>query len=320
MTRRPLSLFALNASRAFGERVAAELEVALAPHEERDFEDGEHKARSLQDVCGHDAFVIHALYGEPGQSANDKLCRLLFFCGSLKDAGVERVTAVVPYLCYARKDRRSKSRDPITTRYVAAMCEAAGIDRVITLEVHNLAAFENAFRCPTMHLESAPLFAEHFCKLLGTTPTVVVSPDPGGAKRAEQLRERIEAITCREVGSAYVEKFRSSGVVTGGLLAGNERGKADLIVDELISTGTTLIRAAHACRSAGAERVFAAAAHGLFIDGAPDLFAEPALEQIVTLDTVPSFRITPDLAGKRLDVIDSAPMFARAISESRGSG
>ena len=312
MTRRPLSLFALNASRAFGERVAAELEVALAPHEERDFEDGEHKARSLQDVCGHDAFVIHALYGEPGQSANDKLCRLLFFCGSLKDAGVERVTAVVPYLCYARKDRRSKPRDPITTRYVAAMCEAAGIDRVITLEVHNLAAFENAFRCPTMHLESAPLFAEHFCKLLGTTPTVVVSPDPGGAKRAEQLRERIEAITCREVGSAYVEKFRSSGVVTGGLLAGDVRGKAALIVDDLISTGGTLLRTARSARTAGAKRVLAFVTHGLFMTGATEVLVDPALDQVVISNAVPPFRLEP-AQSKKLVILPAAPLLAEAI-------
>jgi ribose-phosphate pyrophosphokinase len=320
MARRPLSLFALGTSRAYGERVAAGLEVPLAPHEEREFEDGEHKSRPLQDVWGHDVFVIHALFGEPCQSANDKLCRLLFFCGALKDAGAERVTVVAPYICYARKDRRTKTADPITTRYVAAICEAVGIDRVITLEVHNLAAFENAFRCQTKHIASAPLFAPHFAALLHDMPAVIVSPDSGGTKRAEQLREQMEVLTRHTVGSAYVEKFRSGGVVTGGLLAGEVRDKAVVILDDLISTGTTLIRAVRACREAGAQRVFAAAAHGLFIDGAPDLFAEPTLERIVICDTVPPFRISSELATQRLTVIGTATMVAQAILECRDKG
>ncbi|MBX5452863.1 MAG: ribose-phosphate pyrophosphokinase [Acidobacteriia bacterium] len=317
MSPRPLSLFALSTTRPFGEKVAAWLEVPLAPLEEREFEDGEHKARPLQDVSGQDVFVLHALYGEPGHSVNDKLCRLLFFCGALKDAGAERVTAVLPYLAYARKDRRTKARDPITTRYVAAMCEAVGIDRVIVVEVHNVAAFENAFRCPTIHLEAAPLFAEYFASLLRDQPIAVVSPDPGGAKRAEQLRERLEALTGREVASAYVEKFRSSGVVTGSWLAGDVRGKTVIIVDDLISTGTTLIRAAKACRAQGAGRLFAAAAHGLFIGGAPSFFEETAFEGIVVLNTVPPFRLASQTAGVKLTVLDAAGMIAQAILGSR---
>ncbi len=111
----------MNASRDLGERVAAAIGVALAPHEEREFEDGEHKARPLASVRDRDAYVVHSLYGDAQQSANDKLVRLLFFLGALRDAGAARVTAVAPYLCYARKDRRSKPRDPVSTRYVAAL-------------------------------------------------------------------------------------------------------------------------------------------------------------------------------------------------------
>ena len=316
MTARPLSLFGLGASRALAERVAAELEVPLAPHEERGFEDGEHKARPLQDVRGHDVFVIHSLHGEPGESPNDKLCRLLFFCGALKDAGAAQVTAVTPYLCYARKDRRTKANDPITTRYVAAMIEAMGVGRLIAVEVHNVAAFENAFRCPTWHIDSAPLFARHFAPLLGAAPAVAVSPDAGGAKRAEQFRVALAGLTGREVAGAYVEKFRSSGVVTGGRLVGEVRGRTAVIVDDLISTGGTLVRAATACRAAGAERVFAAAAHGLFIGGAPELIETPALERIVVLDTIPPFRLTPEVLAARVSVIDAAASLARAIAAS----
>jgi ribose-phosphate pyrophosphokinase len=313
MSHRPLALFGMQASRAYAERVAAALEVSLAPHEERAFEDGEHKSRPLQEVRGHDAFVIHALHGDADQTAAEKLCRLLFFCGALRDAGAERVTAVTPYLCYARKDRRTKPNDPIITRYVAALFEAVGINRVIAIEVHNVAAFENAFRLPTWHIDSAPLFAAHFAALLGDTPVVAVSPDAGGAKRAEQFRAALATLTGRAVDSAYMEKFRSAGVVSGGRLVGEVRGRAAVIVDDLISTGTTLVRAARACRAAGAERIFAAAAHGLFIGGAPELLDLPEIEHLVTLDTVPPFRLSGEHATRRLTVLDSGASLARAI-------
>jgi ribose-phosphate pyrophosphokinase len=314
MSPRPLSLFGLGASRGYAGQVAAELDLSLAPHEEREFEDGEHKARPLQDVRGHDAFVIHALHGDAAQSPNDKLARLLFFCGALRDAGAAHVTAVTPYLCYGRKDRRTKPNDPITTRYVAAMIEAVGISRLIAVEVHNIAAFENAFRCPTWHIESAPIFARHFAAALGTAPVTSVSPDAGGAKRAEQFRTALAALTKREVGSAYVEKFRSSGVVTGGRLVGEVRGRTAVIIDDLISTGGTLVRAATACQEAGAARVFAAAAHGLFIGGATELITTPSIEQIAVLDTVPPSPATVEAAGERLRLIASAANVARVIA------
>ena len=315
MTNRPLSLFGLQGSRELAELVAGRLEIALAPHEERRFEDGEHKARPLQDVRGHDVFVLHSLHGDNDESGNDKLCRLLFFCGALKDAGVAHVTAVTPYLCYARKDRRTKPQDPIITRYVATMFEAVGINRVIVSEVHNVAAFENAFRCPTWHIESASLLAEHFAPLLRGEQVVAASPDAGGAKRAEQFRQALEHLMRKDVGSAYMEKFRSSGVVSGELLAGNVRDKVAVIVDDLISTGGTLVRAAEACRTAGATKVFAAAAHGLFIDGARDLFATQAIDGIVIANTVPPFRVSPDVAARRLTVLDASECIARAISQ-----
>jgi len=121
-----LTLFAVRGTQDYGERIAQHLELILSAHEERGFEDGEHKIRPLAEVRRQDVFVIHSLYGDAEQSPND---RLLFFIGALKDAGAERVTAVVPYLCYARKDRRTQPRDPITTKYVACLFEACGADR-----------------------------------------------------------------------------------------------------------------------------------------------------------------------------------------------
>ena len=161
-----MTLFVLNSSRTFGEQVSLRLALEPGLHEEREFEDGEHKARPLISVRGKNAFVIQSLYADHQQSGNDKLCRLLFFIGALKDAAAARVTAVVPYLAYARKDRKTKPRDPVTTRYVAALFEAVGTDAVMTLDVHNLAAFQNAFRCRTEHLEANMLFVEHFVPVL----------------------------------------------------------------------------------------------------------------------------------------------------------
>ena len=162
MNNRPPMLFALEASRDLGTRVAGALGTVLARHEERGFEDGEHKSRSLENVRGRDVYVLQSLYGDREQSVNDKLVRLLFFLGALKDASAAQVTAVTPYLCYARKDRRTKPRDPVTMRYVAQVLEAVGTDRVVTMDVHNLAAYQNAFRIPAEHLEAKRLFVEHF--------------------------------------------------------------------------------------------------------------------------------------------------------------
>jgi ribose-phosphate pyrophosphokinase len=316
MTQRPTTLFALEGSRPFAQCVADRLAAPLAPHEERSFEDGEHKARPLQNVRGHDSFVIHSLHGDDTESANDKLCRLLFFCGALRDAGAISVTAVTPYLCYARKDRRTKSNDPITTRYVASLFEAVGINRVIAVEVHNVAAFENAFRCPTIHVEFAPLIATHFARLLHGQEMVAVSPDAGGAKRQESFRQELQRLSGGDVGAALMEKSRSGGIVRGSLLAGDVRDKVAIIVDDLISTGGTLIRAAKACRAAGATKVFAAAAHGLFMSGAPELMAEPAIDGIVVANTVPLFRLSA-VDRNRVTILDASDVVAAAISSYR---
>src|SRR6516164_3937863 len=151
-------LFALQATADLGKAIAHALGRNLSAHEERAFEDGEHKVRPLDTISGTDVCVIQSLHSGPSETANDKLCRLLFFIGALKDAGAARVTAVVPYLCYARKDRRTKPGDPVTTRYVASLFEAVGADAIITLDVHSPVAFEIAFRIRTVALTATPLF------------------------------------------------------------------------------------------------------------------------------------------------------------------
>lgn len=313
MTEAPLRLFCLNASAELGAGISAAMGVPLAAHEERDFEDGEHKSRPLDAVNGADVYVIQSLHGGPRQSANDKLCRLLFFIGAIKDAGAARVTAVTPYLCYARKDRRTKPNDPVTTRYIAGMFESVGTDCVVTLEVHNPVAFENAFRCRTVALTGTPLFVDYAKRHLSDSKLAVISPDAGGMKRAELLREALETALGRPVGKGLAEKHRSAGVVSGDLFVGDVAGTTALIVDDLISTGNTLLRAARSARQAGAERVIALVTHGLFMQGAADVVADPAIDQMVITDAVPPFRLERPADNDKLVILPAAPLLAETI-------
>ena len=319
-TANDLMLFALEATRELGARVALALGVPLAAHEERAFEDGEHKSRPLVNVRGRDVFVVHSLYGDAQESANDKLCRLLFFIGALKDAAAARVTALVPYLCYARKDCKTKPRDPVTTRYVATLFEAVGTDRVVTIDVHNLQAYQNAFRCGTEHLEARRLFVDHFVPRVSGIDVAVVSPDVGGVKRAEIFREALARALGRELPLAVMEKARSAGVVSGETLVGDVSGRVAILIDDLIATGTTLARAAAACRARGAVRVFAAATHGLFTGEANARLAEPALDEIVITDTVPPFRLTAPAVRRKLVTLEVGPLFAAAARRLHEGG
>ena len=308
-----IRLFALNGTAELGGDIAKSLGHPLSAHEEREFEDGEHKARPLDPVAGTDVFVIHSLHGGPTQSANDKLCRMLFFIGALRDAGAKRVTAVAPYLCYARKDRRTKSNDPVTTRYVAALFEAIGCDALVTLEVHNEAAFENAFRCRAVALTAAPLLIDAIKAFASGEPICVISPDLGGGKRADLLREALEKAIGRPVGKAFAEKRRSAGVVSGDLFVGDVADATCVIVDDLISTGGTLVRAARAARACGARRILACVAHGLFMPGAETALADPAIDRIIATDSVPAFRLPAGPVRDKLEVVSAAPLLAEAI-------
>jgi ribose-phosphate pyrophosphokinase len=312
MSRSEIAIFGLNTNRGFSERIAAHLGLPLSPHEEREFEDGEHKARPLVSVRDKDVFVIQSLYGDSGQSPNDKLCRLLFFIGALRDASAGRITAVIPYLCYARKDRKSKARDPVTTRYVATLFEAMRLDHAVTMDVHNLAAFQNAWRVRTDHLEARKLFVEYFLPLIRGREAVLVSPDMGGIKRTEDFRQALSRNLGREIQNAFVEKYRSGGVVSGAAVTGDVKGRTAIIVDDLISTGGTLVRAAEACMARGATEVYAAASHGAFSQAASRILSHPALKRIVITNTIPPFRLDPSVAGK-VEVLDVTPLFAEAI-------
>jgi ribose-phosphate pyrophosphokinase len=311
-------LFAPVASQSFGERVAAALGVAISPMEEREFEGGEHKTRPLVSVRGKRVFVLQSLSGDAAGSANDRLCRLLFFIACLKDNGADSVTACVPYLAYARKDRRTKDRDPVTLRYVAQLIEAVGTDHVIGLDAHNLAAFESAFRCPVDHLDAAPLLATYLAAQAGGAPVCIVSPDIGGAKRAQRVQQILESRTGREVGFALIEKRRSSGVVSGGeQVIGPVAGTRAVIVDDLISSGTTLMRGIRSCRVAGASQVIAFATHGVFLPAARQLLDPDGPDQLIVTDSILPTRIGD--AARAPVVLPVSGLYAEAIRRI-GSG
>jgi len=308
-----LLLFAPAAGRAYAEAVARTLGVQLSAHDERVFEDGEHKLRPQETVRERDVFVLQSLYAEPAQSIDDKLVRLLFFIGALKDASARRVTAVVPYLAYARKDRKTKPRDPVTTRYVAQLFEAVGADCVVTLDVHNLSAFQNAFRCRTEHLEAAPLFIARLAPRLGDAPVAVVSPDAGGIKRADAFRQRLADALGRPIATGFVEKYRGSGALSGDSIAGDVDGRTAVIVDDLITSGNTVARAATACRGAGAVRVIAVATHGVFAAGADRVLGEAPVDEIFVTDSIPASGIASPEVRARLTVVAATGLLAEAI-------
>ena len=314
-------MFSLAPADPFAQALADALDVRLSPHEERLFPDGERKLRPLVDPRGADAYVVHSLHGGPIDSPHDKLCQLLMFIATLKDHGAARVTAVVPYLAYARKDQQTKPHDPVSLRYVAQLFEAVGVSQIIVLEAHNVAAFQNAFRCPTVHLSAHPVFGELAKEFAATAPLVVASPDPGGVKRALLWREALEEQLDRPVNFAMIDKRRSAGVLSGSqLVAGDVEGATVLLLDDLIASGETLRRSATALRRAGAKDVIGCAAHGLFVDKAPQLLAADGLSRLVVTDSVPPFRL-PDGSPVRskLHVVSAVPLFAEAVRASHTS-
>jgi len=315
-----LSLFALSETRDFGRLVAQALGTRLSDHAEDEFDDGEHATRPLINVRDKDVYVIQSMYDAPAMSVNDKLCRLVFFCGALRDAAAARVTAVLPYLSYQRKDRKTKPRDPVTTRYLAGMIESVGVDRVLAMDVHNLAAFQNAFRVRTDHLEARPLLINHVLQAARGQDLVVISPDEGGVKRAHRFAKTLRAHTTRSVAVAFVEKVREANRVSGGSLIGEVEGRTAIIVDDLISTGTTIRRATEACARGGAHAIYAAATHGVFVGNAPSILGTDLLNGLFVTNTIPPFRLNGTSVRDRLTVCDASNRIARAIAAVHSGG
>jgi ribose-phosphate pyrophosphokinase len=312
-------IFALPGSLELGEKIALRLDTGLAPLEDRAFEDGEHKIRPLTSVRNKDVYVVNSLTGDGRQSVNDKLVQILLFIGALRQNGAKRITAVAPYLCYSRKERQTKPRDPVSTSSVARLFEAVGTDAIMTVTAHNLAAFQNAFRIRTEHLDPTAILVRHLAPHIAGESVSIVSPDVGGAKRAELFRERLEKSLGRGVAKAFVDKKRSMGVVSGKIFAGDVDGMTAVVIDDLISTGGTLLRAAEVCREHGARRIICLATHALLTTGANQL-ATNVIDRIMVTDTVSlGANISSELRSK-LEIVSMAGLLGEAICRLHRGG
>ena len=313
-------IFALPESRDFGEQIANELGVGLAELEERSFPDGEFQSRAIDCPRGEDVFVVQSLHEGPNVSVCDKALRLLILLEALRDSGASRLTAIIPYLAFARQDRRLRPHEPLALRTLAQLLETAGVSAVITVDVHNLAAFQNAFRSRTIHLEAREEFARKAVEIGLGDRIVIASPDLGGADRARRLGEALSRSTGVPFNLAFLEKHRVDGKLVGMHFAGEVRDAHVLIVDDMISTGSTLVRAVDACRQRGARRISAFATHGLFSGEAGKALERSGLEKIVVSDTVPPFRLAGSALMDKLDVVSVAPLFANAIRNMHENG
>lgn len=311
-----MHLFALEESKALGARIASAFGQGLSELEHRDFADGESKIRPLCPVNGHHVCIIQSLYDDRVQSVHDKLCRLLFLIGTMRDHGAVRVTALVPFLCYGRKDRRTKRWDPLTTRYVAQLFEGIGCDDVITFEAHNLAAFENAFRIRTSHLTLGAVFPDVIAWRTEGEPLLVMSPDPGGVKRAQLFHKALEDRLGQRCSFGFMDKQRSGGIMTSGAVVGDFEGKTVIIVDDMIASGGTMIAAAQTCKERGAAKVYALAAHGLFAPGSEGLFSGTDFERIFVSDSLPPLHLPDGEKTHRLEIVKTEDEFAALLRAS----
>lgn len=315
MSKQPPLICSLEADCAFATRVAGHLGLQRIILEENDFDDGEHKIRPLQSVRDRDVYLVQSLYSDARFSVNDKLVRVLFLIGALRDASAARVTLVAPYLCYSRKERRVQPRDPVASRYVSQLLEGMGVDRVVSLDVHNVAAFQNSLRCPGEALHTRRAFADHFSAVLESDRLCVASPDIGGVKRAEDFRAHLSQQLDQCVGQAFVDKKRTAGQVGGEpTVVGDVRGQDIIIYDDMIASGTTIVRAAEAFKRQGARSVHAAATHGIFAAEANRALASEHITSIVITDSVPPWRLTENGVRSRLTVLGIGPFIAEVIS------
>lgn len=305
-------LVALSECREMAARVGASAGVPLAAIEERRFEGGEFKLRPLESVRDRTVFVLQSLSASAEVPTAERLVRLLFLLYGLGDAGAAQRVALVPYLAYARKERRTQLRDPVNTRYVAQLLESTGVDRLIALDVHNPAALDNSFRIPVDHLSALPMMADHFASRLPDSALTVLSPDVGGIKRAQLLRELLQRRLTRSVELAFIEKRRAQDVVSSGALVGHSAQRAVIVIDDLCATGGTLIRAAEICQRAGAQAVHAAVTHVPLATGVDLLLAAGSIASVTVTDSV-GFVHARAAANPRITTLSVAPLFGQAL-------
>ncbi len=294
-----LQIFSGNANRPLAQEIASYLNINLGRAMVGTFKNGETRVKIEENVRGSDVFVVQPTC----TPVNHNLMELLLLIDALRRASAARVTAVIPYYGYAKQEKKTTGREPISAKLVANLIRTAGADRVLTMDLH-APAIEGFFDIPVDHLQAGPILAEHI-REMNLPRLVVVSPDAGGVGRANSFRERIGA------GLAIIAKQRPQPDVAEMLdMVGDVEGKTAVIVDDMISTGGTLAEAARVLRERGAIAVYACATHGIFAGDATEIIAQSALVETIVTNTIP----LPEGCRKaRIRAISVAPLFAEAI-------
>jgi ribose-phosphate pyrophosphokinase len=295
----PLQLFAGNSNRPLAIEIAAALGMRLGNALVGTFRNGEVRIRVEDNVRGADVFVLQSLC----PPIHHHIWELLLMLDALRRASARRITAVVPYYAYARQERKTAGREPISARVLADVITKAGADRVLTVDLH-APAIEGFFDIPVDHLRAAPILVEHFREMKGDD-IVVVSPDAGGVGRANDFRQRLAAPL------AIIAKQRPRPDVAEVLeMVGDVRGKTAIVVDDMISTGGTIVEAADVLKERGAVEVLACATHPVFADGAIGALMDSQLSELVITDTVPLPNGSRD---PRVKVVSVATLLAESI-------
>ncbi len=259
-------------------RMADHLDVDLGPVELKTFADGETYCRFDESVRGADIFIVQTA----AKPVDHHLMELLIMVNAARLASAKRITAVIPWYFYARQDKKSRPREPITARLVADMLETAGVDRVVTMDLH-AGQVQGFFRIPVDHMVAVPLFAHHIRDLIGPdVERVAVAPDTGRAKLAGKFAEMIDG------GLVVLDKERPghNQVRVRGVI-GDVAGKVAVMTDDIIDTAGTLCAGAKALREAGATKVYACGTHALFNPPALERIEASDFERVIVTDTVP---------------------------------
>ncbi len=296
-----LMLFSGRSNRELALRIAEKLGIELGGVTLKTFANGENYVRFDDSIRGADVFIVQS--GSP--PVNDHLMELLIMIQSARLASAKRVTAVVPWFPYSRQDKKSEPREPITARLVADMLEAAGADRVLTMDLH-AGQIQGFFQIPVDHMTALPLLAQYFRdKGLFGDGVVAVSGDAGRAKTARRLGQMLEADL------AIMNKTRPAhDVAQVSEVIGRVDGRTAIMIDDVIMTGGTLVAAAEALRAAGALEVYSCATHGLFNGNAFERLDSDALTEITVTDTVP---IDPLNCPDKIKVLSVSTLLAETI-------
>jgi ribose-phosphate pyrophosphokinase len=303
-----MKLIAGNSNRALAEAIASHLGMALTKAVVRRFADMEVFVEILENVRGEDVFVIQPT----SYPTNDNLMELLITMDALKRGSARRITAVVPYYGYARQDRKTGPRSPISAKLVANLLTVAGADRMLTLDLH-AGQIQGFFDIPLDNLHASPVFVKHIKATMKEENIVVVSPDVGGVVRARSLAKRIDADL------AIIDKRREQAGVSEVMhIIGEVKGKACILIDDIADSAGTLCNAAVALVGAGAKSVKSYVTHGVLSGEAVKRINNSPLEKLVITDSILA---TPEVkACGKIEQLSVAPLLAEAvlrISEER---